>query len=332
MELLDGTMPVPGGSKIQKKYIVIPAGIALAYITYRWYQANQTDTTTASDGTYSTDDLTDMGLSTTGGATSVTGNTGSTVTDGTTDGSIDTNVQWSNAAIERLTNQGYDGAVVGAALGEFLDRQHLDKTEATIVRAAIAVAGQPPENRPWSILEEASTGTGTMAAPTNLKVAGTPTSTTISMTWDKVDGTLYYRIYRGTGENVGSSADNAFKATGLQPDTAYPFSVAAVNTSGKTGGRSSIVTMRTARVTLTKPTGLKSSAVGKSSFRVSCTPVKGATYYRWYLNGHGVSPSDQPYRDFTGLKGKTTYSVSVAADTTNQTPGPTSSALKVKTK
>jgi hypothetical protein len=108
--------------------------------------------------------------------------------------------------------------------------------------------------------------------------------------------------------------------------------VAAVGTTGKVGGRSSVVTLRTARVKLGKPTGLKASAITRSSFRVTASPVKGATYYRWYVGGRASGASDKPYRDFTGLRANTVHAISVAADTSNQEPGPRSSELRVKTK
>lgn len=336
MELLDGTADVPGIGKIKKRYILIPAGVAGAYVAWRWYQNSQSaeDAPAGSDGLYSSDDLSDYGLSTTGGATTVTGNNGSTVTDGTSDTAIDDNREWSNEAIEKLTNQGYDGQAVSAALGEFLDRKALDKTEATIVRAALAVAGQPPENRPWSVIEEASTGTGTLPAPTNLRVVGTPTASTITLQWDKVDGALHYRLYRtDLGEEpIGDSYDTKAYAKGLSPNKPYSFFVRAFGTTGKQGGKSNVVTGKTAAVKLAKPTGLKASAITKSGFRVTCSKVTGATYYRWYINGKPSGASDQPYRDFTGLKPRTSYAITVAGDTSNQTPGPVSTALRVTTK
>jgi hypothetical protein len=333
-EFATGTVNVPAVGKVKKRYVVIPVGLAAAYIGFRWYQARQepAEAPAGSDGLYSSDDLSEYGLSTTGGSTNVTGNTGNTSTDATNPNAIDSNAEWTQKAVELLGNAGYDGTTVYAALGEFLARRALDKTEASIARAALAAVGQPPVNGPYSVVEEAGTNTGTLAAPTNLKAGGTATATSVPLQWDKVDGALYYRIYRGTGENIGSSADTKFTATGLQADTAYPFSVAAVGTTGKVGGRSSVVTLRTARVKLSKPSGLKASAITKSSFRVTCGKVNGAQYYRWYVNGRASGASDAPYRDFTGLKPNTTYSVTVAADTSNQEPGPQSSALRVKTK
>jgi hypothetical protein len=335
-EFLEGTVDVPGAGKVKKRYILIPAGLAGVYVAWRWYQASQTDPSSdggQSSGLYSSDDLSEYGASTTGGSTTVTGNTGSTVTDGTTS-TVDTNAEWTRDATEQLANQGYDGAAVTAALGEFLARHALDKTEASIANAAIAVSGQPPENRPWSVIEEASTGTGTLPAPTNLRAWDTTTSTQIGFQWDAVPGALLYRIYRtdiGT-EPVGDSIDTKAWAKGLSPNKSYSFYVVPVGTTGKQGGKSSVYTAKTKPVTLTAPTGLKSSAVTKTSFRVTCNKVTGAQYYRWYVNGHASGASDQPYRDFTGLRPNTAYKITVAADTSNQNPGKQSGPLTVKTK
>jgi hypothetical protein len=334
-DLMGGTVDVPGAGPLKKRYLAIPAVLAVGYLGWRWYQAKQdagAEDPTAS-GLYSTSDLTDMGLSTTGGTGTVTGNTGSVTTDATGTDTIDTNAEWTNKATELLGNQGYDGQVVTAALGEFLGRRALDKSEATIARAAIGVAGQPPENRPWSVIEEAGTSTGTLAAPSNLRKWDTPTDTQIGLQWDPVPGASHYRIYRsGLGEPVGDSVDTKFHAQGLTPNHSYSFHVAAMSTSGKTGKNSNSYTGRTGMRKLSRPTGLKASAITKTSFRVSVAPVKGAEIYRWLVDGHGVSPSDQPYRDFTGLKPNTTYRISVAADLHTQAPGPTSAALSVKTK
>lgn len=340
MELIDGSVDVPGAGKVRKKYLIIPAGLALAYVTWRWYQTRQ-DAASApqtSDGTYTTPDLTDMGLATTGGSGTVTGNTGSTVTDGTNPNAIDSNAEWTQKAVELLTNQGYDGQTVTAALGEFLGHRALDKNEAAIARAALAVVGQPPVGGPWSVIEEAGTGTGTLAAPTNLRALDGPGVTSIGMQWDPVPGALHYRIFRtdtngpGGEEPIGDSFDTKFVARGLDPNHTYQFYVRAVSTTNKVGGKSSVWSQKTKPVTLKAPTGLKASAITRTSFRVTCSPVSGATYYHWYINGQQTGASDKPYRDFTGHKPNTSYRISVRADTTNQSPGPMSATLTVKTK
>lgn len=336
-EFMQGTVDVPVAGKLKKVYVYVPFGLAALYVGWRWYQARQDAadaTPDESSGLYTSEDLSDYGLSTTGGTTTVTGNTGSTTTDATSSTAIDDNAEWTQKAVELLGNAGYDSATVYAALGEFLARRALDKSEASIARAALAAAGQPPVNGPYSVLEEAGTGTGTLPAPTNLRAWDVTTSTQIGMQWDAVDGAMFYRVYRtdlGT-EPVGDSIDTKFWARGLSPNKSYSFYVVAYGTTVKPGGKSSVYTAKTKPVTLTTPTGLKSSAVTKSSFRVTCNKVSGAQYYRWYLNGNPSGASDQPYRDFTGLKSKTTYRITVAADTSNQSPSKQSSPLSVKTK
>jgi hypothetical protein len=335
VDLTEGTVDLPVAGKIKKAYVMVPAGMALAYVTYRWYQARQDAAAaepTASDGTYTTPDQSEYGMSTTGGETTVTGNTGSTVTDGT--GGLATNADWANKAVELLTNQGYDGKTVQAALGEFLARRALDKSEASIARAALAVAGQPPVGGPFSVIEEASTGTGTLPAPAHLGAWDKPTDTQIGIQWSAVHGASHYRIYRSDlgDEPIGDSMDTKFHARGLTPDHSYTFSVAAVSTTGKIGKKSGHYTGKTATRKLSKPTGLHASAITRTSFRVTCSPVKGAEFYKWMVNGRESGATDKPYRDFTGLHPNTTYSVTVRADLHTQAPGPISSPIKVKTK
>lgn len=333
-EFGSGTVDVPAVGKVKKRYVYIPAGLAAAYVAWRWYQAKQdaADVPAGSDGLYTSDDLSDYGLSTTGGGTTVTGNSGNTSTDGTTDSAIDDNAEWTQRAVERLGNAGYDSAVVYAALGEFLARRSLDKSEASIARAALAAAGQPPIGGPYPVLEAATTAPAELQAPKNLRVTGV-TTTTATLAWDAVPGAGYYRAYRsGASTNVGGTDGTTITVSGLTPNTEYSFQVAADTTTGKPGPKSTPVKKRTTAVKLGKPSGLRASSVTKSSFRVTCSKVSGATYYRWFLNGRPYGASDQPYRDFTSLKPNTTYTVTVAADTSNQTPGPVSSGLRVKTK
>jgi hypothetical protein len=334
--MLEGTVDVPAVGRVKKRYVVIPAGLAAVYVAFRWYQARQEGDEPApgADGLYSSSDLSEYGLSTTGGSTTVTGNTGSTVTDATNPNVINDNAQWTERAVEKLTNQGFDGQAIYLALGEFLARRSLDKTEAAIARAALAAAGQPPVNGPYSVIEAATTAPAELKPPTGLKVTAT-TANSVTLAWDPVVGAGYYRVYRsGSSTNVGATdaGNKSIVISGLQPNTEYTFYVAADTTTGKPGPRSSGVKGKTKAVTLTKPTGLKASSVTRTSFRVSVTPVKGATSYRWILNGVQGAPTDAPYKDFVSRRPNTTYTVAVAADNSTQAPGPVSSSIKVKTK
>lgn len=333
-DFMEGTVDVPKLGKVKKAYVIVPVALVGAYVAYRWYAAGTADDTSTGDGSYTTDDLTDMGQSTGGGTQNVGGNNGNQNTDGTSDTVIDTNQEWTAAAVEALQNAGYDAMVVYGALGEFLARKALDKTEATIARAALAAAGQPPINGPYSVIEEATATSTTPAAPKNVRQWTAPQQTSLAIRWDSVTGAKSYQIFRSdTGnEPIGSSYDTTSYVRGLKPASTYKITVRALNSSGKAGPMSGAYTAKTLAVKLAAPVGLKASPIHKTSFRVSCKEVKGATYYRWYLNGTPYGASDDPFRDFTSLRSNTNYRVQVAADVTNQVPGPWSKPLTVKTK
>lgn len=334
-DFLEGTVDAPVIGRVKKRYIMIPAGLAGVYVAWRWYQAKQDgggQDDPGASGLYSSDDLSEYGLSTTGGSNPVTGNTGSQVTDGTSPNVIDDNAEWTAAALERLTNQGYDGATVAAALGEFLAKRSLDPSEASIARAALALAGQPPVGGPYAVNEAATTGTAVPAAVTGLKVTKSGT-TYVNLAWTPQPGVTEYAVYRSDSGNTAVRAGaGSTTVYGLQPGTSYSFTVAGVGSSGKVGPKSAPVTAKTGAQDLKQPAVPTVSALTRTSFRASTTAIPGATRYRWYLSGREQPSTEGPYRDFTGLKPNTTYSVGVQADAQGQSAGHMSATRSVKTK
>jgi chitinase len=81
------------------------------------------------------------------------------------------------------------------------------------------------------------------AAPTGL-TAGTPTATSVPLSWPAVAGATSYKIYRG-GSPIGTATGTSYTATGLSPSTAYSFQVSAVNSAGESA-KSAAVTATTA--------------------------------------------------------------------------------------
>ncbi|APE24213.1 Chitinase [Streptomyces venezuelae ATCC 10712] len=69
------------------------------------------------------------------------------------------------------------------------------------------------------------------AAPTGL-AAGSPTSTTVPLTWSAVPGATSYNVYRGTTK-VQTVSGTSATVTGLTASTAYTFQVSAVNSAGE---------------------------------------------------------------------------------------------------
>ncbi|MBT0995113.1 cellulase family glycosylhydrolase [Cellulomonas sp. DKR-3] len=85
------------------------------------------------------------------------------------------------------------------------------------------------------------------SVPTGL-TAGTATTTTLPLTWspatDAGSGVDGYDVYRGT-TLVGTSSTSAYTVTGLQPGTAYTFTVRARDKAGNVSARSAAVTATT---------------------------------------------------------------------------------------
>lgn len=75
-----------------------------------------------------------------------------------------TNAQWSQAAINQLSGEGYDGQAVSGALGAYLLGQPVDASQVNIVQSAIAVEGYPPEpganGYPPAIMHQGTGGGG----------------------------------------------------------------------------------------------------------------------------------------------------------------------------
>ncbi|MEU3428648.1 chitinase [Streptomyces gardneri] len=69
------------------------------------------------------------------------------------------------------------------------------------------------------------------AAPTGL-AAGSPTSTTVPLTWTVVSGATSYHVYRGTTK-VQTVTGTSATVTGLTASTPYTFQVTAANSAGE---------------------------------------------------------------------------------------------------
>jgi hypothetical protein len=67
---------------------------------------------------------------------------------GTPTGAAMTNAAWAQAAINQLTQEGYNAQTVSAALGAYLTGQPIPAGGDTIVSAAIGIEGYPPQEVP----------------------------------------------------------------------------------------------------------------------------------------------------------------------------------------
>ncbi|MEV0576558.1 PHB depolymerase family esterase [Streptomyces sp. NPDC050392] len=82
-----------------------------------------------------------------------------------------------------------------------------------------------------------------LPAPAGVRVTGT-TDTTAALSWNAVEGAASYAVYRN-GTKIASPTATTYTDTGLTAGTAYRYTVAAVDGSGKAGTASAQVTATT---------------------------------------------------------------------------------------
>jgi len=334
----DNTIDLPKVGPVNKYAVFGVGAVAVAFIGWKYYQSHSEAAAAAA----TTDTTNDSSFTDPGSIPSVDGgggsgnlyglpDTGDEVASTTTYGFTGTtNDQWSQYASTQLEqSETWSYTDIVGALGNYLNNQPLSSTQQQIVQAAIAVAGYPPVGTHTII---PGGDTAITVAPTGVTVTST-TSNTAVISFSPVAGAEYYRGYRsGVATNVSSSNGSPMTIAGLEPNTTYSFWVAAVSKSGALGPNSAKVSGKTKAITLAKPATPHATSITTTGFTATTSNVTGAEYYRWYLNGTAHGASDNPTYKFTGLKKGTKYTVTVAADTTSNTPGPVSSSLSVTTK
>lgn len=336
---LKGTVDVPGVGGVDKRVLLAVGGAGAAFLGWKWYQARgaaayDPDTEPVDPG------MEDPGvLPSVAGAVRPDNDYGlDDVSTNTTDSygfKGTTNSQWTQYASQQLS-QGSDAwpfATIATALGKFIANKALTTQEQEIVQAAIGLAGYPPEG---SHVVIPGGDTKVTVAPTGLKVTGT-TTTTVSLSWNRVAGADSYRVYRsGASTNVGATdgGNTTITISGLQPNTDYSFQVAADSFGDVPGPKSSSVKARTKAVSLKAPTGVRVSSITGTTANVSWAKVPGATSYRIKVNNiaHGTADGGLSSYKIQGLRKKTHYRVTVSADTTNQPEGPASAPVAFTTK
>lgn len=340
MSAFSGTVDVPVVGNVDKRVLIGVGGVAAVFIGWKYYQSR-------SSAAYDPDqEAVDPGMEDPGVLPSVSGAVSGDnsygLPDNSTGGGTDsygftgtTNSQWGQYAANQLSQASdkWSYATIVTALGKYTGNRPLTAAEQDIVQAAILLAGPAPEG---SHVVIPGGDTKMTVAPTGLTVTAT-TTTTVTLSWNKVDGADSYRVYRsGASTNVGSTdgGNTSITISGLQPNTEYSFQVAADSIGDVPGPKSSSVKGKTKPVTLKAPTGVKVSSIAATAATVSWGKVSGATSYRIYLNNQLRGTADGGLSSYrvTGLSKKTRYSVTVAADTTNQEPGPRSGAVSFTTK
>jgi len=125
---------------------------------------------------------------------------------------VTSNAQWATAAENSLTAQGYDAMTVSAALGKYLSAQTLTSDQVSIVQAAIAFNGNPPQDGVGGYppaYHAASTGGGGNAKNpvTGLRVSKGGT-TGVDISWSASTGATSYQVTsdKGTVQMLGATS------------------------------------------------------------------------------------------------------------------------------
>ncbi|MGW0816402.1 extracellular catalytic domain type 1 short-chain-length polyhydroxyalkanoate depolymerase [Streptomyces viridiviolaceus] len=98
-------------------------------------------------------------------------------------------------------------------------------------------------------LAESEPQPGPLPAPAGLAATGT-TDTTVSLSWNPVDGATGYAVHRD-GTRIATPDSASYTDTGLTPGSTHTYAVAARGADGRTGPLSATVTARTTGATAT---------------------------------------------------------------------------------
>jgi hypothetical protein len=149
--MADGTITIPGIGETKKTYVYVGLAVVAGGVGYAWWsykRAADAGTVPADGTTYSPDYA---GLSGGGAAGTTTSGLGGGDSGGSTVTDPDllpptTNIEWSTRVTKILTEKfGYDGQLVGSAIGKYLARIGLNTAEQDLIRTAWGQLGRPPQ-------------------------------------------------------------------------------------------------------------------------------------------------------------------------------------------
>lgn len=235
----DGNVDVPKVGPLPKK-VILPLAVGLAgFVAWRFYQNRQDAAadSTVTDGEFGAVDSSIPGVV---GAVSPDNSYGSGDTGNAGDAGNDptrftNNAQWTDYVVGKLSSSDvWTYTDIVTALGLGLAGKPTTDTQQSILRAALAVAGQPPSG---SILIVSGGNVAPMTAP--ITGRATATDKTFTMSWQAVAGADHYVITQSNGGTYQTST-LSYTVTGLNPSTSYAFKLAAANAAGLVGPSASV--------------------------------------------------------------------------------------------
>jgi hypothetical protein len=326
---------IPKVGKLPKKVLIPVAVGAAGYIGWRYWKARNgtgTDASTVTDGEFGAVDSQIPGVIGAVSPTNSYGNGDSGNPDTSSGpGHFKTNAEWTDYVVGKLTQSeqwSYTDIVV--AIGNGLAHRPTTSTQDDIIRAAIAVGGQPPEG---AIVIIPGGNVPVIVAPGNVHVQSV-TDTVAVIAFNPVAGASRYTVSRtgGGGSSVNIGSGSPVTISGLTPNTTYTMNVAATSAAGTDGPKSANITVKTLTTHLVAPAAPTLVSATSDMLRVKTTAVPLATGYRWLIAGKTASISQGTQGTLAPLHSKTKYSVTVRAMIANQPDGPVSASRTFSTK
>jgi LysM domain. len=131
------TLNIPKIGPVKTNYVVAAVAVAGTYVGYRWWKSRTTEPVVVDPSSGSSDFVNPNPQIPTDDISTVTNpNVGDQPT---------TNAEWTTKAIADMQNIGFEPGFVATTLGKYLSGESLTVAEAALVRAAIAMEGEPPD-------------------------------------------------------------------------------------------------------------------------------------------------------------------------------------------
>lgn len=241
------TVKIPGIGPVEKKWVYIGGAFVVGIVGYAYWNKSRADAAEPEIADY-----------TEGPGYAMDSGVDEYVNPGGSQAPVEqdynpapsNNIEWGQAAIEFLNDQGFEGGAI--AVGLYMTRQTLSSTQVNMIRAVHGAIGPPPQGD-YPITGTPSTSTPKptpgkdLKQPTGLKLTSR-SRTAVALSWNRVTGATGYALYRvGVGQSVAHSADNSHSIVGLQPNSSYSVYVRAIGPDGAEGSRSTTLRVKTSK-------------------------------------------------------------------------------------
>ena len=150
-----------------------------------------------------------------------------------------------------------------------------------------------------------------LTPPTSISAVATST-TTIQLTWSKVEKVAGYKIYWGE-DIVDIVSDTTYTVEGLTPSTEYCYMIASVYKQQESFDKSDVACATTLDIVPVVPVNVKVEATSATSVKVSWDESENAKRYYIYNADTLVAKTSYTYYNIVGLTPDTEYCYVVTA-------------------